>query len=304
MTTTLIIDHRHKARHQPQMPSACGSGCGCASAKPVVQPPSHGRVAVNGVEIDGEAIAREIQHHPAADGDAAWQAAARALVVRELLLQTAQRAGLDARPERDSAGALETAEEALFRTLLDQALDPPKPGEAECRRYYEANLHRFRTPDLIEASHILFEPSSDDAEGWRSAELEARAIAAELGDDPADFGAAAREFSACPTAQQDGSLGQLRRGELVAEVQAALDTLAEGTTARTPVRSRFGWHVLRHQRTIPGRVLPFEMVAGKIADLLEARAWTTSAASYVLQLAGQAEIEGVVIDAAAMEKLA
>ncbi|UHC16276.1 peptidyl-prolyl cis-trans isomerase [Methylobacterium currus] len=152
-------------------------------------------------------------------------------------------------------------------------------------------------PDLVEASHILFEPASDDAAGWGQAEREAQAIAAELGDDPGDFAAAARAFSACPTARQDGSPGQVRRGELVAEVRAALEGLAEGTTGRVPVRSRFGWHVLRHQRTIPGKTLPFEMVADKIAEMLDARAWTMGAAAFVLQLAKDAEIEGVVLEA-------
>ncbi len=298
MSTTLIIDHRADT----QIPSSCGSGCGCASAaKPQAPIPPHGRVSVNGVEIDAGAIAREIQHHAAPDGDTAWKAAAQALVVRELMLQAAHSAGLAARPERDEAGRAETAEEAMIRTLLDQALDPPKAGEPECRRYYDANLHRFRTADLIEASHILFEPASDDAEGWREAEAKARAIAEEIGDDPTVFAAAAREFSSCPTAQQDGSLGQVRRGDLVAEIQRALEALPESTTSRIPIRSRFGWHVLRHQRTITGRVLPFEMVAGKIADMLEARAWTMNTAAYILRLAEGAKIEGVALEAPGVE---
>ena len=298
MSTTLVIDRRADAA----IPSACGSGCGCASAaKPRPEPPSGGKVSVNGVEIDAEAIAREIQHHPAEDGPTAWKAAAQALVVRELMLQEAQSAGLAASPERDEVGRSETAEEAMIRSLLDQALEPPKAGEPECRRYYEANLHRFRTADLIEASHILFEPASDDADGWREAEAKARALAEEIGDDPAIFAEAAREFSSCPTAQQDGSLGQVRRGDLVAEIQRAIESLPEGTTSRVPVRSRFGWHVLRHQRTLPGKVLPFEMVAGKIADMLEARAWTMSTAAYVLKLAQSARIEGVLLEAPGAE---
>ena len=46
-------------------------------------------VAVNGVAIAAEAIAAEMQNHPAPDADAAWQAAARALVTRQLLLDEA-----------------------------------------------------------------------------------------------------------------------------------------------------------------------------------------------------------------------
>ena len=43
-------------------------------------------VSVNGVSIGREAIVREMQHHPAPKPIAAWQQAARALVIRELLL--------------------------------------------------------------------------------------------------------------------------------------------------------------------------------------------------------------------------
>lgn len=300
MSATLIIDRRP----DPAMPTGCGSGCGCASAsKPPVPPPSDGPVSVNGVAIAAEAIAREIQHHPAGDGAAAWRAAAQALVVRELLLQAGRAAGFASRPERDEAGRWELAEEALIRAALDLAPEPQRAGAAECRRYYEANLHRFRMPDLFEASHILFEPASDDAAGWQQAEREARALAAELGDDPGDFAEAARGFSACPTARQDGSLGQLRRGELVPEIQAALEALTEGTTGRVPVRSRFGWHVLRHQRRIPGKILSFEMVADKIAEMLDARAWTMSAAGFVLHLAEDATIEGIALDAESLSRL-
>lgn len=289
-------------RAEPVMPSACESG-GCggpASPDPRIQqaPPSFGAVSVNGVEIEPEAIAAEIQYHPAADGETAWQEAARALVLRELLLQEARRLGLEPEPEQDEAGRRETGEDAIVRVLLEQRVRSAAPGETECRRYYEANVDRFRTPDLFEASHILIEPGSDD--GWGAAESEARAIAAELGDDPEVFSAAAREFSKCPTAHQDGSLGQIRRGELVPAVQEALEALAEGTTAREPVRSRFGWHVLRLQRIIEGTTLPFEIVRDKIADMLEARAWTLSATRYTAELAESAVVEGVRIDPSAI----
>ena len=50
-------------------------------------------VSVNGVVMPRDAIARETQHHPADTPILAWQAAARALVIRELLLQEARRLG-------------------------------------------------------------------------------------------------------------------------------------------------------------------------------------------------------------------
>lgn len=285
-------------RADPAMPSACQSGgCGGGPEPAIPPPPSFGEVRVNGVEIAPEAIAREIQHHPAPDAETAWIEAARALAVRELLLQEARRRGIEAEPEIDEAGRAETEEDARVRALIEAEVGPELPGEQECRRYYEAQRHRFRTPDLFEAAHILIEPESGDDEAWAAAEAQARKIARIVGDDPKAFAEAARGFSKCPSAQQDGSLGQVRRGELAAPVQAGIEALGEGTTGREPVRSRFGWHVLRLERRISGQTLPFEIVRERIADMLEARSWSLAAARYVAGLASQARIEGVQIDA-------
>lgn len=285
-----------QARPAPAMPSACESH-GCGGPEPdIPPPPSFGDVRVNGIEIDPEAIAREIQHHPAPDAETAWVEAARALAVRELLLQEARRLGVDADPESDEDGRAEADDDALVRSLLDMEISPEMPGEAECRRYYEAQQHRFRTPDLFEASHILIEPEGDGDRHSTAAEAEARAIAARVGDDPRAFAEAARAFSKCPSAQQDGSLGQIRRGELAPVVQAGIEALDEGTAGRDPVRSRFGWHVLRLHRRIEGRTLPFEIVRERIADMLEARSWSMAAARYVADLAARSDVEGVAID--------
>lgn len=284
-------------RSKPAMPSACESGgCGGGPEPMIPPPPSFGEVRVNGVEIEPEAIAQEIQHHPAPDAETAWVEAARALAVRELLLQEALRLGLEADPETDEAGRLEAEDDALVRAVIEQEVEPEVAGETECRRYYEANVARFRTPDLFEAAHILIEPDGADDADWAAAEAQARTVAAKVGDDAKAFAEAARAHSQCPSAQQDGSLGQIRRGELAAPVQAGIEALTEGTAGREPVRSRFGWHVLRLHRRIEGRTLPFDIVREKIADMLEARSWSMAAARYVTALAARSEIEGVRID--------
>lgn len=285
------------ARVAPRMMSSCQTGgCGGGPEPLLPPPPAFGEVRVNGVEITPEAIAQEIQHHPAPDADTAWVEAARALAVRELLLQEARRAGIAAEPVTDEAGRTEVEEDALVRGLLEEEVIPAQPDEAECRRYYDSNPGRFRTPELLEAAHILIEPEGNDEAAWGSALERARAIAAEIGDDPAAFAAAARAHSGCASASQGGSLGQIRRGELVSEVEAGLDELTAGTTAQEPIRSRFGWHILRLHRRIAGRTLPFEMVRDRIADMLEARSWSIEAGRYVARLAARNQVEGVRIE--------
>lgn len=282
-------------RPAPVMMESCTTG-GCGGPEPMMPPPpTFGEVRVNGVEISPEAIAQEIQYHPAPDAETAWTEAARALAVRELLLQEAQRLGIETEPETDEGGRQEADEDAIVRALLERKVAPYCPDERECLRFYEANKHRFRTPDLFDAAHILIEPEADDEQRWSNAEASAQRIIERIGNDPRAFAESARTLSKCNSAQQDGALGQIRRGELVESIQAGLEALNDGETGAEPVKSRFGWHVLRLHRRIPGQVLPFEVVRDKIADTLEARSWTVESARYIADLASAGQVEGVLI---------
>lgn len=277
----------------PDFPNSGSQGCGGGRAKPL--PDAMSVVMVNGTEIYPEAIAHEMQNHPSDNAHDTWHDAARALVVRQLLLDEGRRLGIEADPERFDDNHAETEEEALIRTLLERTMAPASPSEDERRRVYEALESRFITPTLFEASHILIEPAGDDAAAWSTAEAEIADLIVLVGDDRAVFAEAAAARSTCPTANQGGSLGQIRRGELAESIQAALEQLGEGETSRTPVRSRYGWHAVRLERKIVGRALPFEIVEDRIADMLDARAWAINAAQYVADLAARANIEGIEI---------
>lgn len=113
-------------------------------------------VTVNGVAIEAPAVAAETQHHPSGSPERAQGEAVHALVVRELLLQQASRLGLAAAPQCDEKGRTETEQEALIRQLLEKEITVPEADEETCRRYFENNRRRFRSPDLFEAAHILF----------------------------------------------------------------------------------------------------------------------------------------------------
>ena len=103
-------------------------------------------VKVNGEEIPSDAIAREIQHHPAPDALAARAAATEALAIRALLLQEAKRLGVKPAPETAGAGRRETDEDSQIRQLLEMEVTLPKPTGAECRRFFDMNRDRFENP--------------------------------------------------------------------------------------------------------------------------------------------------------------
>ncbi len=258
--------------------------------------PAASGIAVDGVAIPHAAISAEAQQHPAASPSEAFRQAAEALVVRQLLLAEASRLGLAAAPLPDDRGRLETAEDALVRALLEREIGTPEANEAECLRYYRANPRRFATPDLWEAHHILLPLAAGaDAEQEGSVGERARQLIAELAESPQRFAELARLASACPSRDLGGSLGQLAPGSTVPEFEAALEGLADGEVAAQPVRSRFGFHIVRLDRRIAGRRLPFEQVRERIAVHLEAASWSRGVAQLIGQLAERAHIVGIVL---------
>jgi peptidyl-prolyl cis-trans isomerase C len=253
-------------------------------------------VSVNGVQIARDAIARETQNHPAAKPIEAWQAAARALVIRELLLQEAARLGISAGPASDADGRRETDEEARMRVLIEQEVLTPEPDEPVCCRYYQQNQSRFRSQDLYEVSHILLPIGQSESDTAQAKEL-AGALLAALDDDLTRFDALASQHSACPSKQVGGSLGQIGPGQTVSEFEKALAKMEAGRIHPEPIESRYGLHIVRIDRKIEGRQLPFEIARPLIERYLAERVQRTAQRQYISRLAGRATIEGITLEA-------
>ncbi|MBP0649749.1 hypothetical protein J8J40_22145, partial [Mycobacterium tuberculosis] len=137
-----------------------------AAGRPRPDRPALPTIRVNGVVIGRKAIAAEMQNYPAADPGAALEAAATALIVRELLLQEVHRLHLDGTPQTDADGRRETEEEARLRALIDAEVRLPQPDEDALRRYYDNNRKHFVTSPLYEADHILIAARRNDAAGF------------------------------------------------------------------------------------------------------------------------------------------
>jgi peptidyl-prolyl cis-trans isomerase C len=223
----------------------------------------------------------------------AWQQAARALAVRELLLQEARRQGLAAAPQTDGDGRREIDEEALIRGLVEREVSVPEADEDTCRRYYDRNRSRFRSRDIYQTSHILVAARRDEPAAFGAARACAERLLALLKEDPARFAELAAAHSACPSASSGGNLGQLTRGDTTPEFEQALFRLAAGEMTAAPVETRYGFHIVRLDRVIPGRQLPFELVREHIARYLTERARRAGVAQYLARLAARARITGV-----------
>ncbi|MCC7275215.1 MAG: peptidylprolyl isomerase [Alphaproteobacteria bacterium] len=251
-------------------------------------------VAIGEREISEAAIAAEMQYHPAATQEDAWTAAATALVVRRLLLDEAAREGLWSESPDAGRGDAEGGDaEAAIARLLERTVAVPVADEATCRRWYERNPARFRSPDLYEARHILLAAAPDDAEARAAAKARAVELIAAIAAAPERFGAFARAESACPSKDQDGHLGQFTAGTTVPELETFLAALEEGQLSPVPVETRYGVHVVRLLRRVPGRVVPFEAARERIAEQLADGAWRMAVRQYLMRLAAEADVRGI-----------
>ncbi|HPE59988.1 MAG: peptidylprolyl isomerase [Thiothrix sp.] len=261
-----------------------------AAAQAAIPPvPSDGHdsaIRVGSVVIPEEAIAQELQYHPAETMEAAWQAAATSLVIRELLAQRAASLGVQA-----------GSEEERTALLLERELPVAEPGEAQCRHYFSNNRQRFQTPALLAVSHILLPAAADDLP-QRDAQRElARSLLAQLQDTPDSFAALARQHSACPSAGQGGSLGQLSKGQTVAEFEQVVWSLPAGL-CDFPVETRFGFHLVRVDQRVEGKPLDYPQVSGHIRRYLHEQATRTALNHYLQRLSADIGVEGMVLAAA------
>jgi peptidyl-prolyl cis-trans isomerase C len=232
-------------------------------------------ISVNGVDV---AIA----------ADATPELAA----ARELLRQRALALGI-----LDLSSVDETAIDEAIEGLLSREITVPSPTEDECRRYYEAHPQEFQSGDLVHARHILFQVTS----GVRVPEIRARAEQTlnELLRSPERFAAVAAELSNCPSGQHGGNLGQISRGEMVAEFEQALFRLGPTGLLRELVKTRYGFHIVSVDQRIPGAKLPFDLVQDRIAGRLRSLVEEKAMKQYISILAGRAHIEGVELEAVA-----
>ena len=242
-------------------------------------------VLVNRVVIPEEEIRSESAHVESGSIDEKHAEAARTLAIRELLRQRAESVGIATEGDVDSA----------IERLLEGELGVPEADEAACRRYFEANGERFRTPEEVELRHILLGAAPDDPVARTGQRDIAESVVATVQAEPGRFGELAGLYSDCPSADQGGHLGIVGRGQTVPEFEQVVLRLPVGLAER-PVETRYGFHVVEVLSRAGGDPLAYEDVRHLIADYLRERSWRRAVSQYVGQLAADAELEGVELE--------
>lgn len=220
----------------------------------------------------------------------------------ELLRQAAIDAGLLAADDpAPLAGAISEAASAAIEALLDQALAVPEPSDEACRRHHAANAARYAVGERARVRHVLFAvtPGVDVNALRQRAEaclLDLRC--ATPGEAGARFAEVAACTSNCPSGADGGDLGWLGAADCAPEFGRELFGHAEIGVLPRLVHSRFGLHVVEVLARESGVAPAFESVQAAVAQSLRQQSFATALRQYLQLLAGQADLQGVDLDAA------
>lgn len=157
--------------------------------------------------------------------------------------------------------------DAIIQQMVVQIMnDSLALSDAEVRAYYSAHPDYFDNKQ-VRASHILLGmPAGSPPESLAAAEQRINALYARL-QNGEDFATLARKYSTCPSAPQGGDLGLTGRGRWVKPFEDAAFSLNPGEISK-PVRTDFGYHIIKVTDVVGGTPTPFDDVKVAIAQYL------------------------------------
>ncbi len=165
----------------------------------------------------------------------------------------------------------------LVETMLNEETKA-KVTDEEKKKLYDAEMKKVTPEEEVRARHILVET-----------EAEAKDIAAKL-KGGADFAALAKEKSKDPgSAAEGGDLGFFVKGQMVPEFSETAFKLKNGETSE-PVKTQFGYHIIRTEERRTKPVPTFDQVKGQIEDYLTRK----TQAELIQKLRAEAKVEKMV----------
>ena len=154
---------------------------------------------------------------------------------------------------------LATARRAILaQAAMRKITDGITVSDDEAQKFYTENQKLFVQPERVHARHILV--SGD----------ETLAKVQEALKSGKSFDVVAREYSIDPgSAQNGGDLGEFPRGVMVPEFEKAAFDLKTPGEVSEPVKTQFGWHIIKLEERIPGALAPFDEVKPRILQELK-----------------------------------
>jgi foldase protein PrsA len=139
-----------------------------------------------------------------------------------------------------------------------------KVSAADAKAYYDKNPAQFKDPEKVKVSHILVKT-----------EAEAQAIIDAI-NAGADFAEEAKTKSTDPASKANGGdLGYIQKGVMVPEFETAAFALETGQMTTTPVKTQFGYHVIKVFDKTPEKQRTYDESKASIEQMLKSQQEST-----------------------------
>ena len=179
------------------------------------------------------------------------------LIEAHLMAEAAEKAGLTKGEDfelRMEYYRLRAIRDAYFEKQVRDAVP-----ESEAKSLYEERVKSLPSQEEVRARHILLET-----------EDEAKTVRKEL-EDGGDFGELAQKHSKDRGGQDGGDLGYFTRGQMVKPFEDAAFSLEKDILSE-PVKSDFGWHIIKVEDKRARPVPSFDDVKANLAQFVVRKA--------------------------------
>jgi peptidyl-prolyl cis-trans isomerase D len=152
---------------------------------------------------------------------------------------------------------------------FDAYNDRASVADDELQEYYDLHRSEFEQAETAEARHILFKlDAGASAEEAAQVEQKAQEVL-KLARSGQDFAELARQYSECPSKDQGGFLGAFTRDAMVAPFAEKAFSMKAGEISE-PVRTEFGWHIIKLEKITPASVQSLDQAKAGILQKLKA----------------------------------
>jgi len=180
------------------------------------------------------------------------------------------------------------------RWLEGQLAGKTEVTDEEAKKFYEENKTEFQQPETVKASHILFRVNKEDSEDVVNQKLKAAQGAETRAKKGEDFTALAKELSEEPGAKESGGdLGFFPKDRMVPEFAEVAFTEKVGDIS-DPVRTQFGWHVIKVTDKKAAGTLPYDEVKEQLIGYLKNKKQEEAAQELLKSLRDSAKIENTL----------
>jgi len=206
------------------------------------------------------------------------------LIEKVLFTELAKKEGVDKKPEFQK-NIDKIKEELIVNMWMKIQMENAIVSDSEAKSFYDKNIDKFKESESMKARHILVD-----------SEKKAKDIIAQLknlkGDALKDkFIELAKTKSTGPSGKNGGDLGKFTKAQMVPAFSKAAWELNSGEISSTPVKTKFGYHIIYLEKKIPASTVAYRDVKDKIIASLKQQQFSIKIREIAKELKSKAKIK-------------